>query len=229
MIAGRVKKNSGRMIKGMIMAVAVSFAIVLLLHAILLMMNPGGSDLAATVLAPAGLQSSANALLFWFLLTAILAFAWGQVQARGLVKAIGKLGTLPAWIGGAARTTGISAVPLVMGGMAVALVLRLYLLSVLTGLQFLILLTGILYSQQESIAVLALSLGYSDLHRMVRGGPAIPAPGLPVMGVLGACAGFVLVLFVEDSLLLAGAAVVLMIAGAMVVLLRKRPRAQVIP
>ena len=94
---------------------------------------------------------------------AILAFFWSQLMFLGVRSTFGKCATIPHWIGNSLKTTGATAIPLVMAGIAAALIVRLYWLTPLTSIQFLVLMAGILYSQQESIAVLALCLGYRIL------------------------------------------------------------------
>ena len=71
-------KNSRKMIKGLITGIILSFVIVLVIHTLLLLAatgapGTGNTDLATSVLALAGLQSSPQALLFWFLLAGIVA------------------------------------------------------------------------------------------------------------------------------------------------------------
>jgi hypothetical protein len=214
MVVTGITTNIRGMAKGVIKAMIISFAAVLVLQTLLLATNLDTGDLVNSVLAVAGLQSSPNALLFWFLFTAIIAFFYSQATSRGLRSTVSRFTTLPDWIGTAARTTGSIGFPLLMAGVAIALIVRFYLLTALTGIQFLILLFGILYSQQESIAVLAMRLLYSDLNRVVKKtGPALPSPAVPVIGIAGAFIGFVIVLFISDIPLLIAAAVILMIAG----------------
>jgi hypothetical protein len=221
-ITGMIKNARG-MVKSVIKGMIISFVIVLILHTLLQVMNRSNSDLQNSVLAVTGLQSSPNALLFWFLLTAIITFFWSQITGRGLRPTVGKITSLPTWISSAARTTGMSAVPLVMSGVAIALIIRLCLLTTLTSIQFLIMMFGILYSQQESLTILALRLGYSDILRAVKKtGPSIPATGFPVMGVVGACAGFLFVVFYADTLLEIVIVIAIMVVVAFLIQYRKK-------
>jgi hypothetical protein len=221
-------KNIRRMIRNLIKGMIIAFAFVLLLNTVLQVTSLSQSDVAKSVIAAAGLSSRPDALLFWFLFTAILAFFWAQLSGRGVRSTLGKLASMPRWIGNSVKTTGMTAFPLVMAGVAAALIARLFLLTSVTGIQFLVLMFGILFSQAESLTVLALRLGYSDLNRLVRkSGPVIPAPGFPVMGVFGAFCGFLGVLFVADSVPVIAIVVVLMIAGSLVIWYRRRNAATV--
>jgi hypothetical protein len=217
-IAGIIKNIRG-MLKRVIIGMVISFVVVLVLHTLLMFINPAGSsqgtnDLLNALLGMTRQQSSPTVLLFWFLLTAIIAFFYSQIRSNGLRKTGHKVATLPGWILAAARTTGISAVPLAMGGVAIALLVRMFFLNTLTSIQFLVIMLGLLLSQQESMGVLALRLGYSDLYRFVRKtGPHIPQPGFPVMGIAGAGAGFVIVLFVADIFLIFVGVTIIAIAG----------------
>lgn len=214
-IRGTVKM----VIKGMIIA----FAIVFLINILLQVTDLGQSDIAQSVLTGSGLNSSPDTQLFWFLFMAILAFFWSQLMFRGVRSTFGKLATIPRWIGNSLKTTGITAFPLFMAGIAAALIVRLYWLTPLTSIQFLVLMGGILYSQQESIAVLALSLGYSDITRILtRSGPDIPPLAFPVMGVAGAAFGFLLVLFFADTVPIIVAAIILLIVSSFIIRYRKR-------
>jgi hypothetical protein len=220
-------KNLPKMARDMIIAAAISFVLVTLLHAVLILIWPdgaGGTEFPGPLLATAGLASSATALLFWFLFAAIFAFIFAQVRSRGLRATGQKLASAPGWIAWSVKNAGISTFPLAMAGVAVAAAIRLALLTSATSIQFFILMAGILFSQHESIAVLALRLGYSDLYRVVRkGGPALPPEAFPVSGVLGAALGFLLVIFFTDTLLALEIAVGLLVIGSILALvMRKR-------
>jgi hypothetical protein len=225
-------KNIPTMIRGIILAAVVSFILVTLLHAVLLLLFPdgaGGTDFPGAVLATAGLQSSAMALLFWVLFAAIFAFFFAQVRSRGIRPTGQKLASTPGWIAWSLKNAGISAFPLAMAGVAIAAAIRLLVLTPVASIPFFVLMLGILFSQHESIAILALRLGYSDLHNIVRkSGPAIPSEAFPVSGILGAAAGFLLVIFFADTLLALEIAIGLLVLGSVLALvLRKRgnPRA----
>lgn len=216
-------KNIRATSKGIIKAMIISFAAVLVLQTLLLALHMDTSAIINSVLAVAGFQSSPDALFFWFLATAIIAFAYSQVRGMGTKKAIAKAGSLLSWIGSAARSAGSFAFPLLMTGCALALLVRLYLLSAVTGVQFLILLFGVLYSQQESLAILAIRLLYSDVNRVAKKtGPSLPRPAFPVMGVAGACAGLILVLFFSDIVILVAVTAALAIIGFAIILIRKK-------
>lgn len=221
-VTGMITNIRG-MVRDIIKGMIISFAAVLVLQTLMLAMNMNTSALINSVLATSGLQSSSNALLFWFLFTAIIAFFYSQALNHGIRTTLKKFTTLPGWIGTSVKTTGITAFPLVMAGIAIALIARLYLLTALTGIQFLVLMIGILYSQQESLAILAMRLVYSDLHRAVKKtGPALPAPGFAVMGVVGAFAGFLIVLFIANSPEIIAFAVILVIAGSAAIWYRRK-------
>jgi hypothetical protein len=230
-ITGFIKNLPG-MIKGMIIAAVISFVAITLLHALLMVLFPDGApgtDIPGSILAVAGLQSSPTALLFWFLFAAIFAFIYSQVKVMGARKTWKKIASTPGWIAWSAKTAGISAFPLVMAGVSVALVARMFFLSVMTSIEFFVLMIGILFSQRESIAVLAMRLGYSDLHRVVKKtGTALPSESLPVSGIVGAAVGFLAVVFIVDTLFAVEIAVgLLVVASVVVMVLRKRaePRA----
>ena len=224
-ISGMIK-NFRKIIKGLITGMILSFVIVLVIHTLLLLAagSPSGTgDLTSSVLTLAGLQSSPGTLLFWFLLTGIIAFFFSQARTRGIRKTAGKFLTLPAWIATAIRTSGIALLPLVTGGITVALVARLFLLTTLTTIELLVLMLGIIFVQQESLTVRALQFGYSDLSRAFRKiGPRVPAPGFAVMGITGVAAGFILALLVPDSLLVILAAAVLTVVGVVILRWKKR-------
>lgn len=225
-------KNLPKMARGMIIGAVVSFILVTLLHAVLLLLYPdgaGGTDFPGAILATAGLQSSPVALLFWALLAAIFAFFFEQVRSRGIRPTGQKLASAPGWIAWSLKNAGISAFPLAMAGVAIAATVRLLILTPVASIPFFLLMLGILFSQHESIAVLALRLGFSDLHNIFRkSGPAIPSEAFPVSGVIGAAAGFLLVIFFADTLLTLGIAVGLLVIGSILALVLRRradPRA----
>jgi|GEM_PF-5393488 hypothetical protein len=225
MVVKGMVKNIRGMLKSVIKGMIISFLIVLALHTYVQVMKTSNSNLQNSVLAATGLQSNPNALLFWFLLTAIISYFWSQITSRGWRTSFGKFKTLPNWIMSAIRTTGTSAFPLVMSGVAIALIIRLCLLTPLTSIQFLILMFGILFTQQESLSILAMRLGYSDLNRLVKKtDPVIPAPGFPVMGVVGALAGFLFVIFYADTLLVVAIVVAILVAGTLLIHYRKNKR-----
>ena len=231
-IAGLIK-NLPKMIKDMIIGAVISFILVTLLHSILVLLYPdgaGGTDFPGAVLATAGLQSSAMALLFWFLFAAIFAFFFAQVRSRGIHPTGQKLASTPGWIAWSLKNAGISAFPLAMAGVAIAAAIRLLVLTPVASIPFFVLMLGILFSQHESIAVLAMRLGFSDLHTIVRkSGPAVPSEAFPVSGILGAAAGFLLVIFFADTLLALEIAVGLLVIGSILTLvLRKRANPHVV-
>ena len=225
-------KNLPKMVKGMIIAAVISFILVTLLHTILVLLYPdgaGGTDFPGAVLATAGLRSSPIALLFWVLFAAIFAFFFAQVRSRGIRPTGQKLASTPGWVAWSLKNAGIGAFPLAMAGVAIAAAIRLLFLTPVASIQFFIMMLGILFSQHESIAVLAMRLGYSDLHTIVRkSGPAVPSEAFPVAGILGAAAGFLLVIFFADTLMALEIAVGLLVIGMILALVfRKRadPRA----
>jgi len=225
-VSGLVK-NLPKMAKEMILAAVISLVLVTLLHAALILLYPdgaGGTDFPGAILAVAGLQSSPAALLFWFLFAAIFAFFWSQIRGRGIRPTGQKLASMPGWIAWSLKNAGSGAFPLVMAGVALAAAIRLLLLAPVAAIPLVVLMLGILFSQHESMAVLALRLGYSDLYRAVRkGGPALPSEAFPVAGILGAAAGFLLVVFYADALLALEIAVVLLVIGSILALvLRSR-------
>ena len=230
-ITGLVK-NLPKMVKDMIIAAVISFILVTLLHAVLLVLFPdgaGGADFPGAVLVTAGLQSSPMALLFWFMFAAIFAFFFAQVRSRGIRPTGQKLASTPGWVAWSLKNAGINAFPLAMAGVAIAAAIRLIVLTPVASIPFFVMMLGILFSQHESIAVLALRLGYSDLHRVVRkSGPSVPSEAFPVAGIIGAAAGFLLVIFFADTLLALEIAVGFLVIGSILALvLRKRadPRA----
>ncbi len=228
-LTGMVKNIKG-MLKGMIIGIIVSFLLVLCLHTALLILNPSGgssqgsADVLNMILVRAGQSSTPTILLFWLLLMGIVAFFYSQIRSKGIRATGHKLVSTPAWIWKAIRTTGITAIPLVMGGIAAALIVRMLFLTPLTSVEFLIMMFGILYSQQESMSIIALRLGYSDIYRALRkSGPAIPDAGFPAMSICGVAAGFVIGFFTADNLmLLIIVTLVLTIVGAGFALFRKR-------
>jgi hypothetical protein len=226
-------KNLPNMVKDMIIGAVISFILVTLLHSILVLLYPdgaGGTDFPGAVLATAGLQSSAMALLFWVLLSAIFAFFFAQVRSRGIRPTGQKLASTPRWIAWSLKNAGISAFPLAMAGVAIAAAIRLLILTPVSSIPFFVLMLGILFSQHESIAVLAMRLGFSDLHIIIRkSGPAIPSEALPVSGIIGAAAGFLLVIFFTDTLLALEIAVGLLVIGSVLALvLRKRANPHIV-
>jgi hypothetical protein len=211
-------RNLPNMIKGLIIAAVVSFVAVTLLHAVLMLLFPDGApgtDIPGSILAVAGLQSSPTALIFWFLFAAIFAFIYAQVKSQG-AKATGKkFAAMPAWIAGSVKTAGIAAFPLFMAGIAVAVLIRMFFLTAMTSIQFFILMAGVVFSQRESLAILAMRLGWSDINRVFKKtGPSIPAEAFPVTGVLGAAVGFLFIIFFADTVLAVEVAVGLLVVGS---------------
>jgi hypothetical protein len=232
MIVTRMRQNVRSAVREMIKAVIIGFILVLVLNTLLLTTDLGRNPVAASLI-DGGFFSSPETLLFWLLFSALAAFFWTEVRSRGARDALGRCASVPRWIFVSVKSAGESAFPLLMTGAAAALMIRLFLLTTATAVTFLILMFGILYSRQESLWLLAMSLGYSDVHRLfLRSGPVIPAPGYAVTLVFGAFCGFAFVLFYAENLLII--AIGVLIAAACPVLLhyrkkRARPAAAVVP
>lgn len=216
--------NFPGMVRKLVTGMVIAFIIVLFLNAFLQVTSLSGKEFYKTIIAASGLASSPNALLFWTLFSAILAFFWSQLTGLGIRGLLGRCRSLPGWIGSSAADAGIAALPLVMAGAGAALLVRFFLLTTATDVLLFIVMTGILFSQQHSLAILAMSLGWSDLRRVItRAGPAIPAPGFAVMSVAGAFLGFLAGLLVSDLLLLIAFVAVLFVTGLAATWYRRRP------
>lgn len=217
-------RNFPAMVRGLVKGMVIAFALVLFLNAFLQVTSLSGDDIPKMIIAASGLGSSPHALLFWTLFSAILAFFWSQLTGLGIRGLLGRCRTLPGWFGSSAATAGVAALPLVMAGAGAALLVRFFLLTTATDILLFIVMTGILFSQQHSLSILAMSLGWSDLRRVIkRTGPSIPAPGFAVVCVTGAFLGFLAGLFVPDTLLLISAVAVLFLVGLAVTWYRRRP------
>jgi len=214
-----IRGTAKRFIRGMIIA----FALVFLLNILLQITDLRQTDIADSLLTVSGLNSSPDTQTAWFLLMALLAFFWSQLVYHGFGRTLGKLASTPRWIGTSLKTAGTTAFPLFMAGVAVALIVQLYLFTSMTSIQFIVLMAAILYSQQESITVIALCLGYSDITRIIkRSDPDIPPLAFPVTGVLGAVCGFILVLLTADTVPIIVAAVILLVVSSFIIRYRKR-------
>jgi hypothetical protein len=212
------------MVRKLVTGMVIAFILVLFLNAFLQVTRLSQDDIPKTIIAASGLGSSPHALLFWTLFSAILAFFWSQLTGLGIRGLLGRCRSLPGWIGSSAADAGIAAVPLVMAGAGAALLVRFFLLTPATDILLLIVMTGILFSQQHSLTILAMSLGWSDLRRVIRGTePSVPAPGFAVVCVAGASLGFLAGLFVTDFLIIIAPVAVLFVAGLAVTWYRKRP------
>ncbi len=187
-----------QMIKSMIIAAVISGLVTLGLHFYLILYpndgyNSSGNPVLDSILVLANVNPTPpNVLLFWFLGNYLFWWVIGTFKEHGIVGGFKQFATTPVFVAKSLRESAVGAFPMIMAGLGLALILRLWILGTMTTLQMLLMSIGVLVSQDDSIALIGLQLFFNDVKGLVNRGKEYNPPTLamPTTLILGTVIGF---------------------------------------
>lgn len=217
------------MIKSMIISAILSGIIANAIHFYLMGWvndgwNYGGNPWLDPMIFITGQETSAKVMLFYFMITYLFWWLIGMFRSRGIGKTVKLIATTPIWIVKSLTSIGFGVFPMIMGGLAVSLVLGLAFLTKPSAITMFLMMLTVLISQEESLMVMGLQLGFKDVSKVVnKGQPArLPSPYMPSAAIIGAAIGFgYKAFFVADTLVVGGVAL-LCIAGLVYMFMKGR-------
>jgi len=216
------------MFKSMIVSVLVSAVLGNLLHLFLLgWVNDGLRDTAVqplgSVIFSDGQRGSPFVMMFYFVVTYLFWWFVGVVKQRGIGGALKQLVTTPGWIGSNLKKAGASAFPVIIGGLAVSFILGLTVIKPGASLSLMLMMFGVLASQEESLMVHGLYLGFNDISNIFNKGSEDGTDvSLPVMSLFGAFVGFAWMSFLTTNPLYIGGLLAITVVGLGVMFVRGR-------
>lgn len=169
-------------------------------------------------------QGPAKVMLFYFMITYLFWWTIGMFRSRGIGPTIKMIVTSPIWIIKSLTTIGFAVLPMLMGGLAVSFVLGLTVLTNPTAITMFLMMVTVLISQDESLIIMGLQLGFKDVSGLLnRGKPStIPDPLVPSAAIVGAGIGFGYIAFLKPSTTVIGGIAVLTVAGLVYMFIRNR-------
>jgi len=223
-------KGIPQMLKSMIVSALISGLATLGLHFYLLLVpndgfNSSGDPILDSILVLANVRPTpTNVYLFWFLGNYLFWWVVGTFREHGIVGGLKQFATTPLFIANSLRESGFGAFPMLMGGLGIALTLRLWMLNTMTTLQMLLMSIGILVSQTDSIALIGLQLFFNDIKKIVnRGKPYVPPSlAMPTTFILGLVIGFAYLVYFPYNSQMVSILAVLMILGLIAMFLQGR-------
>jgi len=187
-------------IKGMVVSAVISAVLGNAVHFYLMGWlndgwNNGGNPWLDPIIFLVG-QNPAKVMLFYFMVTYMFWWVIGMFRSKGIGQTIKLIATTPL-------------------GVAVSFVLGLTVLSKATAITSFLMMLTILISQEESLFIMGLQLGFKDVSGIVNKGKqaTIPSPETPTAAMLGACIGFGYMAFFNTNPTVIGGIAVLAIAG----------------
>jgi len=216
-------------IKGMIVSVIISAIITNGIHFYLMGWvndgwNYGNVPALDGLIFMSGQETSPRIMLFYFMITYLFWWVIGMFRSRGIGKTISLIATTPIWIVKSLTSIGFAVLPMIMGGLAVSFVLGLTVLTNATALTMFLMMITVLISQEESLMVMGLQLGFKDVSGIVnRGQPAqLPPAMMPAAAIIGAGIGFGYMSFFNTNPTVIGAIALISIAGLVYMFIRNR-------
>jgi hypothetical protein len=222
-----------KMIKSFILTAVISGVMTLGLHFYLLLFpndgyNASGDPFLDSILVLADRPLTPNVLLYWFLLNFLFWWIVGVFAEKGIGGGIKQFASTPVFILKSLGMSGLASFPLLLGGVALAFVVRL-LLADSTSLQMCLLMLTFLVGQAESIPIMGIKLALNDAKGLV--GRKVPAAeasvGEGATFTFGAFIGFAYLSFFPFNLLIAQAIVVLMVVGIVLAFMKGRGKGKV--
>ena len=216
-------------IKGMIVSVIISAIITNGIHFYLMGWvndgwNYGNVPALDGLIFMSGQETSPRIMLFYFMITYLFWWVIGMFRSRGIGKTVSLIATTPIWIVKSLTSIGFAVLPMIMGGIAVSFVLGLTVLTNVTALTMFLMTITVLISQEESLMVMGLQLGFKDVSGLVnRGQPAqLPPAMMPAAAIIGAGIGFGYMSFFNTNPTVIGAIALISIAGLVYMFIRNR-------
>jgi hypothetical protein len=217
------------MIKWMIISAVISGVLANAVHFYLLGWvndgwNYGGNPWLDPIIFITGQEASPKVMLFYFMATYLFWWLIGMFRSRGIGKAVSMIASTPIWIVKSMTSIGFGIFPMIMGGLAVSFILGLILLSGPSAITMFLMMITVLISQEESLIVMGLQLGFKDVAGLVKGDePAgVPSPHMPAVAIIGAAIGFGYMAFFNTDPIVISGIVVLCIAGLIFMFMKKR-------
>jgi len=218
-----------KMIKSLIITAVISGLFTLGLHFYLLLVpndgyNASGDPVLDSILILANVQPTANVFVFWFLLNFLFWWVIGVFREKGIAGGLKQFVTTPVFILQSLGQAGLGGFSLILGGVAFAFILRLFLLVPTTSLQMFLIALTILVSQADSIPLLGLKLGINDMKGILgrKGQASETAVAEAASLVIGAFLGFAYLVFFPFNIFMVQVLLVLMVVGLVFVFMRGR-------
>ena len=215
-------------IKSMIVSVVLSAVVTNAIHFYLMGWvnngwNNAGNPWLDPVLFLVG-QGTPKVMLFYFMVTYLFWWVIGMFRSRGIGSTVKMIVTSPIWIIKSLTSIGFAVFPMIMGGLAVSFVLGLTVLTNPTAITMFLMMITVLISQDESLIIMGMQLGFKDASGLVNRNKqaAIPSAHLPSAAILGATIGFGYIAFLKPSTLVIGGIALLSIAGLVYMFIRNR-------
>lgn len=186
--------------------------------------NPTGNPTLDALIFSTNHPNSPKVMLFYFMASYLFWWLIGMIRSRGIARTVTLIVTTPIWIAKSMAGAGFGAVPMILGGLAVSFLVSI---SALTGPSAVTMFLGmitVLVSQEESLMVIGLQLGFKDVKGLLNRGQQapIPSPAQPVTAILGACLGFGYMTFFDTSATIILAFSVVTIAALVYMFIRDR-------
>lgn len=215
------------MLKGLLWKIPLAIGVAFLtwiVHTFLLVGPNGGfasgtNPILDSVLALRGKMISGT--LFWALLVGLASVIFARLRQVGPAKTLRSILGTPAWIQDSLRRSRTLALPILVGGSALALLTGTLLGNRLVSLQLVAAAVGALIAQHESFLFLVMRLAWSDAQRLFKRPPKEFNLAWAGMGTVGATFGF-FGASILPSAPYCGCAGVLLLAGVMVALILSR-------
>ena len=224
-------------IKGMIVSVIVSAVMSNAIHFYLIGWvndgwNDGGNPWLDPMLFLTSQPNSPKVMLAYFMITYLFWWVIGMFRSKGIGETIKMIATSPIWIIKSLTSIGFAVLPRLMGGLAVSFVLGLTVLTKVTSITMFLMMLTVLISQEESLIIMGLQLGFKDVSGLVNRNqqPQIPSAHIPSAAITGACIGFGYMAFFNTNPMVIGGIALLSIAGLVYMFMqsRKGPQTAVI-
>jgi hypothetical protein len=222
-----------KMIKSFILTAVISGIMTLGLHFYLLLFpndgyNASGDPFLDSILVLADRPLTPNVLLYWFLLNFLFWWIIGVFAEKGIGGGLKQFASTPVFLLKSLGMAGLFSFPLLLGGVALAFIVRL-LLADSTSLQMCLLMLTFLVGQADSIPIMGIKLAINDAKGIVgkKVSAAEASVGEGATFTFGAFIGFAYLSFFPFNILLAQAIVVLMVVGIVFAFMRGRGKGKV--
>lgn len=186
--------------------------------------NYGGKPWLDPIIFITGQETSPKVMLFYFMITYLFWWFIGMVRSRGMGKTVSMMASTPMWIIRSLTSTGFGAFPMIMGGLAVSFLLGLTILSGPSAITMFLMMITVLISQEESLMVMGLQLGFKDVSNIIKQGePAeLPSPYMPTVAIIGVAIGFGFMAFFNADPIVIGGIAFLCVTGLIYMFMRSK-------
>jgi len=223
-------------IKGMVVSAVISAVLGNAVHFYLMGWlndgwNNGGNPWLDPIIFLVG-QNPAKVMLFYFMITYLFWWFIGMFRSKGIVPTLKMIVTSPIWMVKSLTSIGFAVLPMLMGGLAMSFVLGLTVLTGPTSITMFLMMITVLVSQDESLLIMGLQLGFKDASGLVNRNqqPRLPSAHVPSAAIVGAGIGFGYMAFFNTNPMVIGGIAALSIAGLVYMFIksRKGPQAAVL-